>query len=111
MCNFVCNSVGERGVTHKVTHKGITLQSDSIRPCRTLIDVKTITYTLIKDVTEPCRTLLDPEMVEVARIELASASPLLQGLHAYSVINLTVGYPTGRENSQPVQSFFNVRLP
>ncbi len=43
-----------------------------------------------------------PELVEVARIELASASPLPRGLHAYSVINLTAGYPTGRENSQPV---------
>ena len=42
-------------------------------------------------------------LVEVARIELASASPLLRGLHAYSVINLTACYPTGRENSQPVQ--------
>ena len=42
-------------------------------------------------------------LVEVARIELASASPLLRGLHAYSVFNLTAGYPTGRENSQPVR--------
>ncbi len=43
-------------------------------------------------------------LVEVARIELASASPLLRGLHAYSVFDLTAGYPTGRENLQPVQS-------
>jgi len=42
-------------------------------------------------------------LVEVARIELASASPTLRDLHAYSVFNLTVGYPTGRENLQPVQ--------
>jgi len=37
--------------------------------------------------------------VEVARIELASANPPPQGLHAYSVFNLAMGYPTGRENS------------
>ena len=42
-------------------------------------------------------------LVEVARIELASASPLLRGLHAYTVFNLAVSYPTGREDSQPVQ--------
>ena len=42
-------------------------------------------------------------LVEVARIELASASPLPRGLHAYSVFGLTVGYPTGRENLQPAQ--------
>jgi len=42
-------------------------------------------------------------LVEVARIELASASPLPQGLHAYSVFDLTGGYPTGRENRWPVQ--------
>ena len=42
-------------------------------------------------------------LVEVARIELASASPTLRALHAYSVFNLTACYPTGRENSQPVQ--------
>ncbi len=46
-------------------------------------------------------------LVEVARIELASASPLPQGLHAYSVFSLTVSYPTGRENSQPAQQEFN----
>ncbi len=46
-------------------------------------------------------------LVEVARIELASASPTLRGLHAYTVFNLTMGYPTGRENSQPAQQGFN----
>jgi len=50
-------------------------------------------------------------LVEVARIELASASPPLRGLHAYSVINLTAGYPTGRENSQPVLKGFNGSSP
>ena len=43
------------------------------------------------------------ELVEVARIELASASPPRRGLHAYSVIDLTKSYPTGRENFWPVQ--------
>ena len=42
-------------------------------------------------------------MVEAAGIELASASPPLRGLHAYSVFDLIAGYPTGRENQQPVQ--------
>jgi len=42
-------------------------------------------------------------MVEVVGIEPTSASPTLRALHAYSVFNLAVGYPTGRENSQPVQ--------
>ena len=42
-------------------------------------------------------------LVEVVGIEPTSASPTLRALHAYSVFNLTVGYPTGRENSQPVQ--------
>jgi hypothetical protein len=32
-------------------------------------------------------------------IEPASASPLPSGLHAYSVFNLTMSYPTGREDS------------
>jgi len=36
-------------------------------------------------------------------IEPASASPPLRGLHAYSVFNLVAGYPTGREDQQPVQ--------
>jgi len=44
-----------------------------------------------------------PELVEVVGIEPTSASPTLRALHAYSVFNLAVGYPTGRENSQPVQ--------
>ncbi len=43
------------------------------------------------------------ELVEVVGIEPTSASPTLRALHAYSVFNLTAGYPTGRENSQPVQ--------
>jgi len=38
-------------------------------------------------------------LVEVVGIEPTSASPLPQDLHAYSVFNLTMGYPTGRENS------------
>jgi len=38
-------------------------------------------------------------LVEVAGIEPASASPPHQDLHAYSVINLAISYPTGRENS------------
>ncbi|MFT4564523.1 MAG: hypothetical protein ACI9BW_004290 [Gammaproteobacteria bacterium] len=42
-------------------------------------------------------------LVEVVGIEPTSARPTLRDLHAYSVFNLTVGYPTGRENSQPVQ--------
>ena len=42
-------------------------------------------------------------LVEVVGIEPTSASPTLRALHAYSVFNLAVGYPTGRENSQPVQ--------
>jgi len=42
-------------------------------------------------------------LVEVARIELASASPPLQGLHAYTVFSLVAGYPTGRDNLQPVR--------
>jgi len=46
-------------------------------------------------------------MVEAAGIEPASASPPLRGLHAYSVFNLIAGYPTGRENQQPVQKEFN----
>ncbi len=46
-------------------------------------------------------------LVEVARIELASASPPRRGLHAYSVFNLTTSYPTGREDSQPAQLDFN----
>jgi len=45
--------------------------------------------------------------VEVVGIEPTSASPTLRDLHAYSVFNLTAGYPTGRENSQPVQQGFN----
>jgi len=40
--------------------------------------------------------------VEAAGIEPASASPLPRGLHAYTVFNLAVSYPTGRENRQPV---------
>ena len=46
-------------------------------------------------------------MVEVARIELASANPPLRGLHAYSVFNLTHGYPTGRESHERAQLGFN----
>ena len=46
-------------------------------------------------------------MVEAAGIEPASANPLPSGLHAYSVINLTACYPTGRENRQPAQLGFN----
>ena len=38
-------------------------------------------------------------LVEVVGIEPTSASPLPQDLHAYSVFNLAMGYPTGRENS------------
>ena len=50
-------------------------------------------------------------MVEVVGIEPTSASPTLQDLHAYSVFNLAVGYPTGRENLQPVQQGFNGSSP
>jgi len=46
-------------------------------------------------------------LVEVVGIEPTSASPTLRALHAYSVFNLTAGYPTGRENLQPVQKKFN----
>jgi len=46
-------------------------------------------------------------LVEVVGIEPTSASPTLRDLHAYTVFNLTVGYPTGRENSQPAQKGFN----
>lgn len=42
-------------------------------------------------------------LVEVVGIEPTSASPTLRALHAYSVFNLAASYPTGRENSQPVQ--------
>ena len=42
-------------------------------------------------------------VVEVVGIEPTSASPLRQGLHAYSVFNLTTSYPTGREDLQPAQ--------
>ena len=42
-------------------------------------------------------------LVEVVGIEPTSASPTLRALHAYSVFSLAAGYPTGRENSQPVQ--------
>jgi len=42
-------------------------------------------------------------LVEVVGIEPTSASPTLRALHAYSVFNLAAGYPTGRENLQPVQ--------
>ncbi len=42
-------------------------------------------------------------VVEVVGIEPTSASPTLRDLHAYSVFDLTAGYPTGRENLQPVQ--------
>ncbi len=48
-------------------------------------------------------------MVEAAGIEPASASDPLQALHVYSVFNLTESYPTGRENSQPVQLSFSVQ--
>ncbi len=44
-----------------------------------------------------------PSLVEVVGIEPTSASPTLRALHAYSVFDLTVSYPTGREDSQPVQ--------
>ena len=50
---------------------------------------------------------LDVNVVEAAGIEPASASPPLRGLHAYSVFSLAAGYPTGRENLQPVQQEFN----
>lgn len=46
-------------------------------------------------------------LVEVVGIEPTSASPTLRALHAYTVFNLAAGYPTGRENSQPVQERFN----
>jgi len=42
-------------------------------------------------------------LVEVVGIEPTSASPTLRDLHAYTVFNLAAGYPTGREDSQPVQ--------
>jgi len=41
-------------------------------------------------------------LVEAAGIEPASASPPLQGLHAYSVFSLTNRNPTGRECDWPV---------
>ncbi len=46
-------------------------------------------------------------LVEVVGIEPTSASPTLRGLHAYTVFNLAVSYPTGRENLQPAQKGFN----
>jgi len=46
-------------------------------------------------------------MVEVVGIEPTSASPTLRALHAYSAFNLATGYPTGREDLQPVQQGFN----
>ncbi len=46
-------------------------------------------------------------LVEVVGIETTSASPLPQGLHAYSVFNLTTSYPTDREDLQPAQFGFN----
>ncbi len=54
----------------------------------------------------PVFTLQLPAKATVL-IEPASASPPLRGLHAYSVLNLITGYPTGRENLQPVQKGFN----
>ncbi len=58
--------------------------------------------------TRPAKQKCRPEggivaLVEVVGIEPTSASPTLRDLHAYSVFNLTVGYPTGRENLQPAQ--------
>ena len=50
----------------------------------------------------PVFTLQLPAKATVT-IEPASASPPLRGLHAYSVFNLIAGYPTGREDQQPVQ--------
>jgi len=50
-------------------------------------------------------------LVEVVGIEPTSASPLLRDLHAYSVFNLAAGYPTGRENLQPVLKGFNGSSP
>jgi len=49
--------------------------------------------------------------VEVVGIEPTSASPTLRALHAYSVFNLAAGYPTGRENLQPVLKGFNGSSP
>jgi len=43
---------------------------------------------------------LDVEVVEAAGIEPASAGTPPLALHAYPVIDLTGGYPTGGENRQ-----------
>jgi len=51
----------------------------------------------------PCQSAGPWNLVEVVGIEPTSASPTLRDLHAYTVFNLTAGYPTGREDSQPVQ--------
>ncbi len=53
--------------------------------------------------TRPCRWAGPGGLVEVVGIEPTSASPTLRALHAYSAFNLAAGYPTGRENPQPVQ--------
>ena len=53
--------------------------------------------------SRPCRQAGPGILVEVVGIEPTSASPTLRALHAYSVFSLAAGYPTGRENSQPVQ--------
>ena len=50
-------------------------------------------------------------MVEAAGIEPASASPLPQGLHAYTAFDLTLSYPAGGENSEPVWLSFSVQAP
>jgi hypothetical protein len=46
----------------------------------------------------PVITLRLPAKATISLIEPASASPTFRALHAYSVFDLAMGYPTGRED-------------
>ena len=94
---------GENGLGPSMA---LALRADFVRPnrlsCRFVNSLRgSIRHGSINDKAAKKAAL--SMLVEVARIELASASPTLRDLHAYSVFNLAVGYPTGRENLQPVQ--------
>jgi len=50
-------------------------------------------------------------LVEAGGVEPPSVSPLPSALHAYTVFNLTVGYPTGRENQLRFRIGFSESTP
>lgn len=52
----------------------------------------------------PVFTLRLPAKATIWLIEPASARPTFRALHAYSAIDLAVGYPTDREDPQPARS-------